>query len=176
MNTFFEDSEQGSEKSFLEKFSNFEFDENLIECRETYLSIPDCKKTPSGFLLGISRGTRTLNTLRWRASGQWACVESNRAAISVFIGTVVCISSLLLVYFYLVFSETEHYLVVSGHGRFTIGSEENDVIANGVRIYLLTTVPALGKDDRLGKIMPSYVKLCQVKNRFRTRHCNFICT
>merc|ERR1712147_612005 len=26
--------------------------------------------------------------------------------------------------------ETEHYLIVSGHGRFTIGTEERDIVAD----------------------------------------------
>ena len=29
-------------------------------------------------------------------------------------------------------AETEHYLIVSGHGRFTIGSEEKDIVAGAV--------------------------------------------
>ena len=31
--------------------------------------------------------------------------------------------------------ETEHYLIVSGHGRFTIGTEERDIVADQVWLY-----------------------------------------
>ena len=47
-----------------------------------------------------------------------------------------CGEYLLLLWFDSAFLETEHYLIVSGHGRFTIGSEEKDVIANGVSTNL----------------------------------------
>ena len=36
-------------------------------------------------------------------------------------------------------AETEHYLIVSGHGRFTIGTEEKDIVATN--FLTLITIP-----------------------------------
>ena len=37
-------------------------------------------------------------------------------------------------------AESEHYLIISGHGRFTVGTEERDIVVNKVKrkfeIYL----------------------------------------
>ena len=83
----------------------------------------------NGNQLTIFLAITKCGTLRWKELSQWAFVESNREAISNFTGITV---RKITKFNKIQISESEHYLIVSGHGRFTVGDEERDIKAGDV--------------------------------------------